>query len=86
MTGKDYRKEWNSIQQSTISLKAHVEERLKELVRKYPDAKIDFNTKAKEFSHIGLECLSTFGMIVYIEKIEKWSADQQPVIQTKIKL
>ena len=83
-TGEDYRTEWNEIQQNTISLKGHVKARLKELIKKYPDARVDFNTVAKEFSHVWRESLSTYGMIGYIEKIEKWSAEQQPVIQKEI--
>lgn len=81
MTGIDYRREWNLIQQSEKSLKAHVQVRLKELVKKYPDAPMPTILRNE-----WIDEMSTYGMIGWIERIEAWSAEQQPVIQTKIKL
>ena len=84
MTGKDYRKEWQEIQQRQKSLKAHVDQRLRELIEKYPDAYIDFNTTAKEISGKWIENMSPYGMIGYIEKIEQWSEEQQGVQQLRM--
>jgi hypothetical protein len=78
-TSEDYRREWNEIQQNTISLKSHVRARLKELIKKYPEMPMP------EILHNGwIVGMSTYGMIGCIEKIEKWSAEQQPVIQKEI--
>ena len=81
MTGIDYRREWHLIQQSEKSLKAHVQERLKELVEKYPDVPMP-----DVLRNGWTDGMSTYGMIGCIERIEAWSAEQQPVIQTKIKM
>jgi hypothetical protein len=92
-TGEDYRKEWNEIQQSKKSLKAYVDQRLRKLLILYPNAKIMIEDTEKEFyKSTGIipctskwfDGLSTYGMIGYIEKIEKWSDEQQPVIQKEI--
>ena len=91
MTGKDYRKEWQEIQQSEKSLKAHVDKRLRELIEKYPEAEISIlrgngveKIKCSDITVEWFDDLSTFGMIGYIEKIEKWSEEQQGVQQLKI--
>lgn len=78
MTGIDYRREWNLIQQSEKSLKAHVDSRLRELIEKYPEAVVVDKGRDKMLcKHITakwFDSLSTYGMIGYIEKIEAWSA------------
>lgn len=79
--GKDYRREWNLIQQSEKSLKAHVQARLKELVKKYPDIPMP-DVLRNEWA----DGMSTYGMIGCIEKIEKWSADQQKIEQLYIEM
>jgi hypothetical protein len=86
MTGIDYRREWNLIVQEQKSLEAHARERLYGLIKLYPNAQIDLNTTAKELSEIWIENISALKLIGYIEKIEEWSALQQKVVQTKIKL
>jgi hypothetical protein len=86
MTGIDYRREWHLIQQEVMSLEAHVRERLKELIKIHPDAEIDVNTTAKELTNRWINHISPLEIIKYIEKIEASSAEQQSVIQTKIKL
>ena len=79
MTGKDYRKEWNGIQQSEKSLKSHVYQRLIELIRKYPEMSLPDVVRNEWF-----DGMSTYGMIGYIEKIEEWSEQQQGVQQLKM--
>jgi hypothetical protein len=79
--GKDYRREWNLIQQSEKSLKAHVQARLKELVKKYPDIPMP-DVLRNEWA----DGMSTYGMIGCIERIEKWSADQQKIEQLYIEM
>jgi hypothetical protein len=86
MTGIDYRREFNLIRQSELSLRAHVEERLLQLKKLYPEAEIDSNSRIKELSSIWIKNMTTITMIKHIEKIEEWSAEKEPVIQTKIKL
>lgn len=85
MTGIDYRREWNLIKQSEKSLKAHVQQRLYELMRKYPDAKIIEST-AQELLDKKVADMSLHTMITYIEIIEKWSADQQKIEQLYIEM
>jgi Zn-dependent M16 (insulinase) family peptidase len=82
-TGSDYRREWNLIKQSEKSLKAHVQQRLNELMKKYPDAKI-IECTAQELLDRKADGMSLHTMITYIEIIEKWSADQQKVEQLTI--
>lgn len=90
MTGIDYRREWHLIRQQEKSLKAHVQERLSELIKLYPEAEVPILTingvEIAPCKELFINEISTFGIIGYIEKIEAWSAEQQPVIQTKIKL
>ena len=83
MTGIDYRREWHLIKQSENSLKAHVQERLNDLMKKYPDANI-LGSTAKEMLDRKVGGMSLHTMITYIEIIEKWSADQHPVKQLTI--
>lgn len=86
MTGIDYRREWNLLQQEGKSLEAHVRVRLYDLIKKYPDAKIDANTTAKELTNLWIDYITSIEIIKYIEKIEDWSAAQQPYVQAEIKL
>jgi hypothetical protein len=81
MTGIDYRREWHLIQQSEKSLKAHVKERLNELVKKYPDMPMP-----EILINFWTDGMSTLGMIGCIEKIEEWSAEQQKVEQLYIEM
>jgi hypothetical protein len=87
MTGIDYRREWHLIKQSEKSLKAHSQQRLNELMKKYPDAKI-LESTAKELvdKKIDVTELSLHTIITYIEIIEKWSADQQKIEQLYIEM
>ena len=78
-TGKDYRKEWNKIEQSQKSLKAHVQQRLTDLVRKYPEMSLPDCVRNEWF-----DSMSAYGMIGYIEKIEEWSEERQGVRQLKM--
>ena len=78
-TGKDYRKEWNEIQRSQKSLKAHVQQRLTDLVRKYPEMPLPDVVRNEWF-----DGMSVYGMIGYIEKIEEWSEERQGVQQLKM--
>jgi hypothetical protein len=86
MTGIDYRREWNLIQESEKSLHAHVQQRLKELIIKYPDVPLYSEIPAKELSERWIKRMSILELICAIDVIEKWSAERQPVIQTKINL
>jgi hypothetical protein len=82
MTGIDYRREWNLIQQSKKSLKAHVEQRLRELIAKYPE----MPEMPEILRNDWFGNMSTFGMIGCIERIEKWSTDQQKIEQLYIEM
>jgi hypothetical protein len=85
-TGIDYRKEWDDIQQIEKSLSAHVRVRIKELCKKYPDAPITADATAKNMNKLWLSSLPTTAVIYLIEKIEKWSADQQKIEQLYIEM
>jgi hypothetical protein len=76
MTGKDYRKQWNELNEAKHSLIVHVENRLKELVKLYPKATII----DEEWALL----MTTESQIKCIEDIERWSAKQQGVQQLKI--
>jgi hypothetical protein len=81
MTGEDFHKELKSLEASMTSLDAHVRSRLLELVKKYPDAPITSDAKGKHMTQKWLNGLMTGTVIHVIEKIEKWSADQQKIEQ-----
>ena len=92
-TSNDYRKELKSLEENLSSLDAHVTARLLELVNLYPDAIIVANylsirdeVKAKSLSKCYVEKLSLEQRIDFIYVIEEWSAQLQPVIQTKIEI
>jgi len=86
MTGKDYRKEWERIKIEQKSLFAHIDDRLRELIRIYPDARINksSNMTASSITKNWLSEMSVELEIGIIENIEKWSAEQQGVRQLEI--
>jgi hypothetical protein len=77
-TGKDYRKEYNDIKKSEMSLSSHTVERVLELVKIYPEAiitkKSGVEIKAKSITREWLESVSMETRISYIEIIEEWSS------------
>ena len=81
MTGKDYRKELKELNKSILSLKAHIEARLLELIAKYPEVVVVDKGISKflcrHITKIWFQDLSLESKIAYIESIERWSADQQ---------
>jgi len=90
-TGVEYRKEWDEIKRSQKSLKAHVDQRLRELLTIYPEAEISIiggngveQMRCKDITAEWFDNLSTWGMIKYIQSIEKWSARKEKVEQLKI--
>jgi hypothetical protein len=93
MKGIDYSREWNLIQQSGNSLRAHAIERLLNLSKLHPESVVIENylgsvdsVKAKTLSECWIKSLMTEDIIEYIERIEKWSADQQKVEQLYIEM
>lgn len=86
MTGKDYHKEYVANKTAYKSLMAHVDSRLRELVKLYPDATINKSSKLKAscVDDLWLETMSTELKIRFIENIEQWSEEQQGVVQLKI--
>jgi hypothetical protein len=81
MTGKDYRKELNELEKNMKSLEVHVRSRALELCKKYPDAPITRRAKGKDMTKKWINGLMTSTMIFIIEKIEKWSSDQEKIEQ-----
>lgn len=86
MTGKDYRKEYVANKVAYKSLRAHVDSRLRELVKLYPDATVNkaSRLKANSVDDMWMETMSTELKISFIENIEQWSEEQQGVQQLKI--
>jgi len=89
-TSKDYRKEYNDLTNGMKSLEAHLTERLLQLAASYPDAVIEkrFDIEIKAGSSLGnrsyVVCMSIEKKIKYIEIIENWLSDQNPVKQKTI--
>lgn len=90
-TSEDYRREYDALSRAELSLENHVRERLNELVKIHSEAIViknylgsDDNINAKSLIHTFLDGCGTGVMINYIKSIEKWSAEQQPVIQKEI--
>jgi hypothetical protein len=86
MTGKDYRKLQEEIRQNEKSLDSHVRQRILELVKIYPDATITQALSGKHINEKFIKHLPASTIITLIERIEKWSEDQQNVIQKKIEI
>jgi hypothetical protein len=87
MTGADYRRELEEIEARKRSLQSHVLERLKNLIKLYPNAQFhDVNEEltASLLTDSHIEGFSTAVKIRLIENIEKWSEKQQGVQQLKI--
>jgi len=88
MTGLDYRREWNLIRQTEMSLIAHLTDRVIELGIIHPDAIVekigDVEIKAKCLTKQWVETLTPMEKIEIIETIEKWSEEKQKHIQLKI--
>ena len=86
MTGKDYRKEYVANKVAYKSLRAHVDSRLRELVKLYPDATVNkaSRLKANVVDDVWMDTMSTELKISFIENIEQWSEEQQGVQQLKI--
>jgi hypothetical protein len=86
MTGVDYHKEYDELNKGLKSLDAHVRKRLLELVKIYPDAPISSDATGKHMTKLWLNAIRTDTVIYLIEKIEKWSAEQQKIEQLYLEM
>jgi len=88
MTGNDYKKELKELNKSIESIVAHVESRLLELIRLFPDAvvvdKVLGKYLCKNITKTWFQNLSLETKIAYIINIEKWNTAQQKVEQLTI--
>lgn len=86
MTGKDYRKQFNDMRETERSLESHTKERLKELLKLYPEACVDKRSRlySKDVTEDWLDTMSLALTITFICGIEEWSEEQQGVQQLKI--
>jgi len=86
MTGIDYRRELYLIHQAEKSMLAHIDNRLRELIKLYPEARISksANMIASSITEHWLSEMSIDLQISIIENIEKWSDEQQGVRQLEI--
>jgi hypothetical protein len=90
-TGDDYIKELTELDNAKTSLKAHTTARLRELIKRYPDAiVIDNNLKnfdnflCKDIKEAWLDTMTTLEVIRYIQNIEKWLAGKEKLKQLTI--
>ena len=87
-TSNDYRKELKELKDGMVSLESHINERLMELCKIYPDAVILKKSvdeyKAKSLTKLWIESVAIETRISYIESIEKWSSELQNVRQLEI--
>ena len=83
-----YSQRINELKMMTISLKNNAIQRLNELCKQYPDvpiANLDATPiKAKSLTKNYIEEMPVEGMVYYIDVIEKYLAEQQPVKQLEI--
>jgi hypothetical protein len=93
-TAADYRKDLKCLQDRIAALEARISDRLQNLCQRFPDAVIEVKLNAADSTMIKARAIGSvnyIGMIKtedrlkYIEKIEKWIEDQNPVKQTEIK-
>ncbi len=93
-TAADYRMELMMLNAKIKALEARIAERLHALCERFPDANIGVQLgssgstviKASSIgSMIYISRIGTQERLEYIEAIEKWIAEQNPVKQTKIK-
>lgn len=87
-TGKDYRKEYNELQKSQVSLDTHITSRLVELGERFPDAVIykqsNDEIKAKCLTKNWVETLPIETRIQFIESIEEWNSEKERTKQLTI--
>ena len=86
MTGKDYRKEYDEMMKTEKSLYSHTKERLRELLKLYPEACADKRSMilSKDITEDWVDDMSLALTISFICGIEEWSEENQKVIQLKI--
>jgi hypothetical protein len=90
-TAADYRKELNNLQEKKDALSARIAERLYCLCERFPNAEIGSNCghtiiKAKSIGNkVYIDRINNYDRLEFLEAIEKWIADQNPVKQTRIK-
>jgi hypothetical protein len=86
MTGKDYRKEYDEMMKTEKSLYSHTTNRLRELLKLYPNACVDkrCTLHSKDVTEDWLNTMSLCLTISFICGIERWSEEQQGVQQLKI--
>lgn len=85
MNANDYRREHKKVLKEIEVLDKQVTNRLNELVCLFPQAILYDYIKAKSLVPQYVEYLTTASKIGYIEIIEKWSIDQQKIVQLEIK-
>lgn len=87
-TGKDYRKEYNELQKSQVSLDTHITSRLVELGERFPEAVIfkqhEDEIKAKCLTKGWVETLPIETRIQFIESIEEWNSQRERAKQLTI--
>jgi hypothetical protein len=88
-TAKDYRKDRNDLQNKVKALESRISERLLTLCNLFPDATVakmqDTDIKAKTIGDINyIVSLDIDVQIQYIENIEKYIADMNPIKQSEI--
>lgn len=90
LTAKQLRKQHADLNDKVRALEVRIDARLKELIQAHPDAVIGTSTdnvqlKAKALdSEYYLSNIGTDGALMYIEKIEKYLADQHPYQQLEL--
>lgn len=88
MTGDDYLKKLNTLDEAQVSLKAHTKSRLKDLIKRHPEAIVvnkPLNKfQCKDITQAWLDGLSTLTTIHYIQNIESWLIGKQVFRQMTI--
>lgn len=86
-SGQDLRKQYADLNDKVRALEVRINARLKELIQAYPDAIIGTSADNVQLKAKGLDSdyylsnIGTDGALMYIEKIEKYLADQHPFQQ-----
>jgi hypothetical protein len=85
MTGKDYRKKLDEVNNEKRVLEARIQARANELCRLHPEAPIGMGAVGREIDKLTfIAKMDSLSYLYIIDSIEKYLADQHPHKQTSI--
>jgi hypothetical protein len=85
MTGAEYRKKLNELNNEKRVLEAHIQARATELCKQHPTAPIGMGAVGRELEKLTfIATMDSLSYLYIIDSIEKYLADQHPHKQLKL--